>query len=461
MPEKTDKLGNHAIVIGGSIAGLLSARVLADKFERVTITERDQLPETPEARKGVPQSSQPHILFARGYSILEALFPEIGKELHAAGAIPIDWAREFHHYNPGGWNATAESASELVSFTCTRPLLEWTIRQQVSQLPNVRFLKRCRVIGLLCNPSRTQVTGISVRHLDESTTDELSAQLVVDASGRTSQAPHWIENLGFTPPPATVVNPFLGYATRRYRISPGEQSDWKVLLVEHTPPHNTRLGYLAQVEGEECIATLGGYGGDYPPLDNEEFLAFARSLPSPKFYETIRRAQPTSPIQAHRATANRMYHYERVNLPANFVALGDAVCALCPVYGQGMTVSAMSAMVLQDWLGRQKANSHAFNSFRFQKRLAQSNAQPWLVATGQDSRFPTTQGASKPSWFTRLFRGYTDRLVQRTHEDAELHTHLMEVAQMVKSPAVLFHPQVVLKTLLEGRRSESVSAWEK
>ena len=156
-----------------------------------------------------------------------------------------------------------------------------------------------------------------------------------------------------------------------------------------------------------------------------------------------------------------MYHYERVNLPANFVALGDAVCALCPVYGQGMTVSAMSAMVLQDWLGRQKANSHAFNSSRFQKRLAQSNAQPWLVATGQDSRFPTTQGASKPSWFTRLFRGYTDRLVQRTHEDAELHTHLMEVAQMVKSPAVLFHPQVVLKTLLEGKRSESVSAWEK
>lgn len=440
-------VGNHAVVVGGSIAGLLSARVLADSFASVTIIETDKLPEKPEVRKGVPQSAQPHVLLTRGYRILSDLFPGIGASLRAAGALTIDWAREFHHFGHGGWSACADSPSDIVSFTCTRPLLECAIRRQLSDFSNVRFVEQYRVTGLLANPSKTHITGVCLRSISGATEDELQATLVVDASGRRSQAPHWLQSLGFTPPSETVVNPFLGYATRRYREPEGFQADWKVMLISHSPPNGTRLGYLAKIEGGEWIATLGGYGRDFPPTENDGFLDFARSLPSPKFYEAIKDAEPVSPIYAHRATANRLRHYEKVMLPRGFVALGDAVCALCPVYGQGMTVSALSAIVLRDWLSELHSRDGDFMPSRFQKSLAKSNSLHWTLATGQDSRFPTTSGGSKPSQLSGLLHWYPERLQLMANSDPNLHTLFIEVAHLLKSPLALYHPKVVFRVL--------------
>lgn len=443
LPTNTD---NHAIVIGGSIAGMLSARVLAEHFTSVTVIETDILPENPNARKGVPQSVQPHVLFTKGYRILEELFPGIGSELTAAGALTIDWAREFHHFIKGGWAATAPSDSDLVSFTCSRPLLEWAIRRKLSDFSNVQFVEKYRVTGLRLNSSKTKVAGVHTRSIGTGTEDELSATLVVDASGRRSQAPDWLESLGFTPPPETVVNPFLGYATRRYREPKGFQADWKVMLIAHSPPDGTRLGYLAKNEGGEWIATLGGYGRDFPPLENEGFLEFARSLPSSKFYEAIADAEPVSPIYAHRATTNRLRHYEKVMLPEGFVLLGDAVCALCPVYGQGMTLSALSAIVLQDWLSQ----SHSLIPSSFQKKLAKSNSLPWAIATGQDLRFPTTSGGksgSSTSQISKMLHWYSDKLLKGANSDSSLQNLVIEVNQMLKSPLALYNPKVMFRVL--------------
>lgn len=375
----------NCVVIGGSIAGMLAARVLAD-YCAVTIVETDNLPTQPHARKGVPQSVQPHVLITKGYRVIEELFPGIGKELQAAGALPIDWAQEFYHFMRGEWNAIAPSPSDIISFTCTRPLLEWCIRQRLANFSNVQFLEQHRVTGLRSN--NNHINGVSLHSLADAHQTILSADLVVDASGRRSLAPKWLPNLGLTPPTETVINPFLGYATRRYKL-PNFNFDWKVMLISHSPPHHPRLGYLAKIEGDELIATLSGYGHNYPPLDEQGFLDFARSLPSPNFYQAIRKAEPVSPIYAHRATANRLYHYDQISMPKGFIALGDAVCALCPVYGQGITVSALSAIVLQKWLKVQTANFDHGNSntTSFQKKLAKSNAPHWALATNQDLKF--------------------------------------------------------------------------
>ncbi len=441
------EIDDHAIVIGGSIAGLLAARVLADSFTRVTVIDRDKLPQQPELRKGVPQSAQPHVLFTRGYRILEELFPGIGNELIAAGALTIDWAQEFDHFGRGGWSAKAESASGIVSLTCSRPLLEWAIRQRLTAYVKVRFVEACRVTGLLSEPGKTSVAGVSLAAGEESGHTPLLAKLIVDASGRGSQAPAWLKSLGFTPPEETVVNPFLGYATRRYQAPPGLQPDWKVMLIGQSPPSGTRLGYIAQIENQEWIVTLGGYGRDFPPMDDEGFLAFAQTLPSSRFYQAIQAAKPVSPIYAHRATANRLRHYEKAKLPQGFIALGDAVCALCPVYGQGMTVSALSALVLRDWLAQYPKNN--LPAGEFQKSLAKSNSLSWSLATAQDLRFPTTAGRrdSGPGWLGKLMHGYSDRLLQMANEDPDLHTLFMEVAHLLKSPLALYHPKVMLRTL--------------
>lgn len=365
-------LNDSAVVVGGSIAGLLSVRVLADYFKSVTIIETDLLPCLPDARRGVPQSVQPRILLTKGYRIFAELFPGIGDKLIAAGALPIDWAREFYIFNRDRWNAIAPSPSGIVSLTCSRPLLEWAIRQELASFKNIQFLDGQRVTGLLMHASAKYITGVRSRLLIDSSHRELPASLVVDASGRRSQAPNWLQDLGFTPPPETIVNPLLGYATRRYRAPSSDRADWKVMLISQSPPHGTRLGYLAKIENGEWIATLGGYGGDFPPLDNQGFLKFARTLASPEFYRAIKEAEPISPIYAHRATANRLRHYEQILLPQGFIALGDAVRALCPVYGQGMTVSAKAAMVLRDWLAGQHNRLFAQELVpsRFQKKVS-------------------------------------------------------------------------------------------
>ena len=429
----------RAIVVGGSIAGLLTARVLSDYFNRVIILDRDELPATPQARRGVPQSVQPHVLFTKGYRILAEFFPGIKEQLKQNGALSIDWAREFQHFAEGHWGPRTEDASDIVSVTCSRYLLEWTIRQELLKLPKIEILESSKVTGLICDRQSNRVTGVK---LDS---DELHAELVVDASGRSSRASQWLKQINMTPAPETTVNPFLGYATRRYKLPNNLQPDWKVLLISQSPPLNTRLGYLARIENDELIATLGGYGKDFPPLDERGFIEFARSLAQPDFYNAIADAIPTSPIYAHRATANRMRHYDRVELPKGFIALGDAVCALCPVYGQGMTVSALGAKVLQTWLSK----SIKLDNNRFQKQLAKSNSFHWMLATSQDSRFSTTVGGKQreSGIVDKLMSGYMNQLIRKSASKSSLHLRFLEVAHLLRSPLYLYHPVTIWQVL--------------
>lgn len=449
MVDVKKLLGEKAIVIGGSIAGLLSARVLADYFQQVLILERDQLPKTPEARRGVPQSVQPHVLFTKGYRILGEFFPDVVEQLQSNGALSIDWAREFKHYNEGHWGTEAIEPSEIVSVTCSRYLLEWTIRQELVKLPRILILEQSKVSGLLYDQARERVTGVQLH------STQLSADLVVDASGRSSQAAQWLQEINYSPAPETVVNPFLGYATRRYQLPANFKPDWKVLLISQTPPEQTRLGYLARIENDEVIATLGGYGKDFPPLDDLGFLEFAQSLAQPDFYQAIANASPTSPIYAHRATANRRRNYDQITLPAGLIALGDAVCALCPVYGQGMTVSALGAKTLQTWLN--KSTRGKLDNNRFQKQLAKSNSFHWMLATSQDSRFPTTVGGQqrKNRPIDKLMTGYMNRLLTKSASEPDLHLMFLEVAHLLRSPLYLYHPAVMWQVLRSSKNLAS------
>ncbi len=310
MINRTHSIGDRAIVIGGSIAGLLTAIVLADYFTEVIVVERDRLPTEPNSRKGVPQSTQPHILLTKGYRILlELLGESFSVELFQRGALTIDWGREFYSYGEAGWMAHTGEPSDLISITCSRPLLEWAIAHQLKKQAQIKFWEEHRVTGLIYNRQEHRVKGIIISSSSSQDEKNLTAQLVVDCSGRSSKAPQWLEDMGITAPPETVVNPHLGYATRRYREPNGFQAPWKVMLINHSPPEQTRLGYLARIEGGEWIATLGGYETDFPPIDDKGFLDFARSLRHLSFYQAISQAEPISPIYAYRATTNRLRHY--------------------------------------------------------------------------------------------------------------------------------------------------------
>src|SRR5215470_1986089 len=96
------RLGEHAVVIGGSIAGLIGARVLADYFERVTILERDHIEPFPAVHKSTPQGDHLHTVLIGGLRVLSELLPGFCEKLHARGAVPLRLTKDFPIYRPDG-----------------------------------------------------------------------------------------------------------------------------------------------------------------------------------------------------------------------------------------------------------------------------------------------------------------------------------------------------------------------
>ncbi len=455
----------HALVVGGSIAGLLTARVLTEHFAQVTIVERDTLPDEPIFRPGVAQARHIHLLLLRGKQILEALFPGLVDDLAAAGVNTFDFAADGKRFSPAaGWGPRFSSPFQLMA--CSRLLLEWSIRERLRRHAQVSFLVGHAVTGLLADAERRRVVGVQVQPRPGAGGEGLGehiipADLVVDASGRDSQAPDWLADLGYTPPPVSKVNAFLGYATRIYAIPPGWQADWKLLWVLCQPP-GTRTGGVFPIEGGRWMVSMFGAARDYPPTDEAGFLDFARSLAHPALYEAISAATPLSPIYGYRRTENCLRHYERLaHRPEGFIATGDAVCTFNPFYAQGMTVAAMDALVLDHSLQAQSRRRPdgdlAGLAQRFHRRLAGSHTLPWLMATGSDFLYPTTEGGQR-SWVMRLMQAYFDRAWVAGAADPQVYGAFLAVMNLVTSPAALVHPRVLAAVLRHGlgRRKTTV-----
>ncbi len=443
--------GQHAVVIGASMAGLLASRVLSEHFEQVTVIERDQLPQEVQARKGVPQGRHVHILLHRGASVMKELFPDLFPALIQDGSVPIDTVADFHWYNFGAWKARFKSG---ITFYCqSRPLLEGLVRERVAARSNVRFLDACDVVKLYANDDATHITGIEVRHRDgEQAEERLSADLIVDASGRGSQTPHWLAALGYDTVEESTIKVDVGYATRIYRRPAQSNFDRSVLAVYSTPPAEKRAGVLAPIEDNRWIVTLIGWVKDYPPDDEAGFLAFARSLPQPDLYEAIKDAEPLTPIAIHKFPANRRRHYERLSrFPEGFVALGDAVCSFNPVYGQGMTAAALEADMLNTLLYEQQ-KKHARGditgfSRRFQKKITPIVNTFWLLASSEDFRHPETQG--KRPLGVNLLNSYARRVHELSTFDPQVTLLLYQVLQAIKPPTALFSPSMLAKVLFK------------
>jgi len=446
----------HAIVIGGSMAGLLAARVLSDHFERVTIIERDQLVDAAEPRKGVPQGRHVHGLLAGGTALLREYFPDLIATLVKDGSVLLG-PSDIRRYQLGV--SVAPVPGPIKALFQSRPFLEQHVRAALLARNNVQVLDGCSVTRLSINDRR--ITGVVLRHrLGEQREEELAANLVVDASGRGSRAPEWLASLGYGQVEETCVTIDVGYASRIYRCPKWLPTDWKALITLGTPPDNKRAGVIFPIEGGYWMVTLGGWLRDYPPDDDAGFLDYARSLTQPDLYEAIKGAEPVSPIVVYRYTANRWRHYERQSrLPEGFIIMGDAVCAYSPVYGQGMSVAAIEAKTLDTCLREQQSatgNTHpASFPHRFQKAIAREIKTAWLLSTGEDLRYPGTKGHR--SLGIRLFNWYIRRVVCLTEFDPYVATAFFQVYHLIKPWKSLFDPRIastVLSRQLLSRREK-------
>jgi 2-polyprenyl-6-methoxyphenol hydroxylase-like FAD-dependent oxidoreductase len=441
-------LRRHAIIVGGSIAGLAAARVLSDHFERVTILERDELPADAGPRRGVPQGRHAHALLAGGARAIAEMFPGIMEELVGRGAAVIEF-NQGRWYQAGGYRASCLIERKVVS--ASRPFIEQAVRERVEALPNVGFERGVAVERLLGYGGR--VTGVQA--FDGSVSSAIDADLVVDCTGRASRGTLWMEELGYAAPTVAEVECQMRYATVVLpRRSDDLDADFAVII--ESPPSGKRAAFVMPIEGDRWIATIAsGYGAE-PPTDETSFRAAAAALPSPELDLVLRTMGDLGPVATHRLQSSKRRRYERLrDVPAGFLALGDAICSFNPIYGQGMSSAVLQAVELGACLASYGNGSELVKAFY--QRAAKVIATPWQIAVGADFAYPETMGP-KPVG-TDLVNRYLERVLTAAQVSPEVNTRMIMVQNLLASPSTLLRPSVVRsvrKANREARRRPQV-----
>jgi pimeloyl-ACP methyl ester carboxylesterase/2-polyprenyl-6-methoxyphenol hydroxylase-like FAD-dependent oxidoreductase len=438
------RLGEQAVVIGGSVAGVLAAAALADHYERVTVLERDALPAADEQRRAVPQGRHGHVLLGRGLEALDGLLPEIGEEMIAAGA-PTYVAFSDAYFAGEGFEL-ARAAVGKTAITASRPFFEGHMRRRALALPNVELRERWEALALSASADRGRVTGVKARDA-EGREELLEADLVVVASGRSARLPAWLEELGYERPPESTLRIDLGYCSRIYRLAPGALAD-KLVFVAARPGLARGMGLFAQ-EGDRWLLTLAGLGEEKPPADPEGFERFLASVAPPHALAALREGEPLGEIATYGFPAHLRRHYERMRrFPAGLLPIGDAICSFNPTFGQGMTVAALEAEALRGSLARGERSL-----YRRHSRAAAKIVDPaWDMATRTDLALPEVKG--KRTLADRIVIAYTRRMRERGQSDGEVAAALALIAGMIERPTYALRPSI-LRRVLAGRKPES------
>jgi 2-polyprenyl-6-methoxyphenol hydroxylase-like FAD-dependent oxidoreductase len=435
-----ERLGGHAIVVGGSIAGLMTARVLSDHFDRVTIFERDQLEDAPVIHKSTPQGNHVHALLFGGELIMDSLYPGFSVELGRRGAVPVRSGCDVVWYRPEG-KAYSLTGSVLeprdlgyVGHVMSRGLLEYTLRQRTVALPNLRLERRV-VSGLTSSTAR--VTGVKLE--DGAGAPQCDADLVVDAGGRGSRGPRWLSEMGFAVPEETTIGVDFAYTSAKFKKPTSANGYEPIILVGGPPPKHVRGAGLFEIENKIWHVSLAGRFGDYPPTDQAGFIEFARELPSPVVYDAIRNTEQISDITLHRFPTSLQRHYERlVSFPERFLVIGDAVCSFNPVYGQGMTSAAMQVRVLSEVLKGRAQGGSGLDKLpeAFFPKAAEVISTPWILAANFDFAYPQTTGTRPPAMGEGI--RYFAALDALQVEDPAVQRLLVEVFQLIKPLSALW-----------------------
>ncbi|WP_020670873.1 FAD-dependent oxidoreductase [Amycolatopsis nigrescens] len=438
-------IGDRAVVLGGSMAGLLAARVLSEAYAQVLVVDRDRLLGVTSARRGVPQGRHVHGLLARGQQIIEELFPGFTGEMVADGVPLSDLSDTVRWYFNGRRLASAPSG--LTCVAATRPRLERQVRTRVAALANVSFAEECDIAGLTSTLDRTRVTGVRVWRHATGAEETIEADLVVDATGRGSRTPGWLAELGYARPTEDRVKIDLSYTTRRYRLPADEVFGRDVSINPVSTPSHPRGAFFTRIEDGFTALSLTGVLGDSAPTDPDGFLEWCRSLPVPEIYRAVRDAEPLDDPVSFRYPASFRRHYERLErFPERLLVLGDAACSFNPVYGQGMTVAALESLTLREHLRRGVPP----RPLEFLKDISDVIEVPWGISAGGDLSFPDIQGARPLK--VRAMNGYMAKLQAAATRDGSITRTFMRVAGLVEPPQALMRPGMLVRVLRNARR---------
>jgi 2-polyprenyl-6-methoxyphenol hydroxylase-like FAD-dependent oxidoreductase len=434
------KHGQHAVVLGASMGGMLAARVLADFYQTVTVVERDVLPDDPTNRRGVPQGRHAHALLRRGGQIIDELFPGILNELVAAGAPVLDHGDLSKIWMSVGGHqlirvGTARDQQAMTMYVPSRPFLECHVRRRLRAVPNVTILSGLDAAEMTSSADRNRVTGVRVVNRDSGAEQELTADLVIDAMGRGAHTPNLLESLGYGRPIEDQIVMRTCYVSQPLRIPPGIVE--QLVAVGAAPGRPTGM-FLLGYENDTWIFTVFGMVGHEPPGDLAGMLSFAQEYTPAHVLAAVQAAEPLGEVIRHRMPSSQWRRYDKMKrFPEGLLVCGDAICSFDPIYGQGMTVSALDAVALRDCLVRSRHDL----ARRYFRAAAKSIGVAWRMGAGSDLAFPEVQGQRSLS--TRMTNRLADWVLTACESDAVVVEKFFRVNNLIDPPVRLMHPSFI------------------
>ncbi|MFG3227732.1 NAD(P)/FAD-dependent oxidoreductase [Kitasatospora sp. NPDC048194] len=443
-----------AVVIGGGLAGVVAAWALRDCAERIIVVERDRYPEEPTFRAGVPQGRHAHLVLEAGHRAMEELMPGIKQELLAAGAHRVAASGDLKWLSSAGW--MADYPARLAFLSCTRPVLDKAILDRARTEPTIRFLEGTDVVGLL--GSARAVTGVRIRERGSAPSSEHSAapssergevrdvpaELVVDASGRSTSVPKWLAELGCRPVPEERVDAGVAYSSRLFHRPPGADLGCQAVYLQTKAPDEPRMGVLLPVEGDRWIVSLAGMRGAEPGPGEEGFTEHLGRLRDPSLRDALLGAEPAGEVRGFLPGPGVRRHYER-GAPEGLVVVGDAASTFNPVYGQGVTVSLFCAQALRRTALRHGGVGHA-TARDARREIAAVSKNAWVMSCAEDVRFAATTGGPSGA-LVKLQHRFLDRVLATATRNPEVTEAFHEVLSLVSPPSLLFRPSVLASVL--------------
>jgi 2-polyprenyl-6-methoxyphenol hydroxylase-like FAD-dependent oxidoreductase len=433
-------LGKHAIVVGAGMGGLVAAKALSTHFEKVTVLERDALPDGPQPRIGTPQARQLHVLLKGGLDALVEFFPVFEAELERAGAVRVRVGSEILIESPG-FDPFPQRDLAFDTLCMTRPLVESVARRLVQEQANITLRSRCRVTGFLASSDRTSVAGVRYDML-EGGSMEMAADLVVDASSRGTLTLELLDEIGMPRPEETEIGVDVGYATATFEIPPAVSRDWRALL-HRAAAQSGRGGFFFPIENNLWHAALNGVHGEAPPDDGPGFTAFAKTLRTPTLYDVIKDATLVGPIHRFGLPCSVRRRFEALrSFPDGLLPIGDAICRFNPAYGQGMSVAAQEVRVLKNLLDARSTAAQGLEGLApaFFAAIQGVLAAPWSVAES-DFIYAKTRG-QRPDDFPQRMK-FGAALQRVAAGDAGVHQVMFEVNHLMRPPSALRDPDIV------------------
>ena len=445
------KIGNHAVVLGASMAGLLAARSLSEFYDTVSVVERDPLPDTGSgacaARRGVPQGRHLHGLLPRGAQVLEELFPGILDQLVLDGAHYMDGQDLSRlHYDLGGHlMVRTGSASSFTTYLATRPFIEEHVRARLRAIRNVTLLVDHDIVGLTVTANRRRVTGVRVLDRRPRQDVTLDADLVVDATGRGSRTPAWLEYLGYDRPREDHVAMQLTYVSQLLRMAPDALHE-QGFVIGPVPGRPHGLGILNS-ENDTWMFTVFGLAGHEPPPDLVAMCEYVEDYAPARLLAAVRAAEPVGEPARHRQPSSRWRRYDKMRrFPDGLLVTGDAICSFNPIYGQGMTVAALEALALRDCLSRGTTDL----ARRFFRAAAAPVRQAWELSANPDLSLPEIEGT--PPLLTRLLNLYVDRILAAAEYDTAAVDQFFRVTALIDPATRLLRPSMIWRAARANSR---------